>query len=355
MNLDDINTYIEFDRDNIRGSIELLPKQIQQTWSEVNAISLPPAFDKNIDAIVFSGMGGSGLGGFIAKQLYGSKLPIPFEVVNDYYIPQYVTKNTLVVVQSYSGTTEESLSAFDKAHAKGTKLFAIASGKDLLERAIKYNVPYFKINPLHNPSNQPRMAIGYSIFAIITLLSKLHIISLSQNDITRLCTLLNEGNEQYGIGTNEDENEAKTFARLLLNKLPLFFAGEHLLGAVCATRNQYNENAKSMAIYFPLPEADHHVLEALQFPVDLRTKMQGIFYSSKLLSDKIKVRTEKTAEILEENGVKTETVALAGSTKLEEVLSGVQFGAYLGFYVAMLHGINPTPVPWIESFKKKIA
>lgn len=352
-NLDDLDQIKTLDAANMAGSIELLPEQIQQTWDEVGIISFPDDY-RSVKRIVFSGMGGSALGAYVAKYLYTTSLTQSFEIVNDYHLPGYVDAQTLVVAGSYSGTTEETVSGLKEALAKGAKTVAIATGGTLESLAKDAAMPFYKLNPKFNPSNQPRMGIGYSVFALLRILDRLDIISIRDQDIEELKTILKQNNSSFGINTPLAKNRAKKMVTTIYGRVPIFIAGEFLIGAIHAIRNQMNENAKSLAIYFPLPELDHHLLEALKFPAHIQEQDHYIFFHSSLYSPRIAKRSEITRQVVEENGHTTSLFEPRAKIALAQVIESIHFGSYVGYYLALLNDIDPSPIPWVESFKKKL-
>lgn len=354
MTLDDIDEIKKIDSLNMVGSIELVGKQIEQTWNEIEKITVPSIY-KSVKNIVFSGMGGSSLGAYVFKYLYASSISVPFEVINDYNLPLYVDSNSLVIVGSYSGTTEETLSCYKQAKEKGARIIAIAAGGKLEEWAIEDKNPFYKIEPQFNPCNQPRMGIGYSIFGILTFLTKLEIINISSDDLSELYSALEENNKLYGINIPESDNLAKKIARSLFEKLPIFIAGEFLIGSIHAVRNQLNENAKSIAVYFPLPELDHHLLEALSFPLSIKKDDRYILFNSSCYSEKISKRLQITANVLSESGHNVQIVDFKSGSKLTQTIQAINFGSYVGYYLSLCYETDPSPIPNVESFKKKLA
>lgn len=354
MNLENSSQIKKLDKSNMAGSIQMLGKQIQQTWNEVNRLEIPDNY-KNVDKIVFAGMGGSALGAYVAKNLYTSVLKQPFEVVNDYHLPGYTDENTLVIAASYSGTTEETVSCLNEALRKKAKTIAISTGGELEKIAQKNNLPFYKLNPKYNPSNQPRMGIGYSVFALLTILHKLNIISIEADEIKQIKQAVKTNTINYGIKTKTSGNKAKQIAVKLCGRLPIFIAGEFLIGAIHAVRNQLNENAKSIAVYFPLPELNHHLLEALQFPKNFTQNDYYIFFNSKLYSEKIAKRSKITNEVIKQNGHQATSYSPKSNTPLAQTMEAINFGSYVGYYLALLYGINPSPIKWVEEFKKKLA
>lgn len=354
INLDSSDLYTKLDTQNMRASIFELPLQLKQTWEEIQSMNIDPKYSQ-IKNIVFSGMGGSALGAYVLKYLYGGSMNVPFEIINDYNLPAYVSSETLVIVQTYSGTTEETLSCFRQAVDKGAKIYAVSAGGTLEQEAHTAGSFFYKINPKHNPSNQPRMAIGYSIFALIAFLDKLKMIKVDSEVLSNIYETLDANNAQFGINAPIDGNNIKKLAWSTHEKLPVFIAAEHLIGSIHATRNQLNENAKSLAVYFPLPECDHHLLEGLIYPHTLDQHDMYIFLRSSDYSNRLKARLTATEETVRSLHHDTYIIDVPGKHRLTQTIAAIHIGSYLGFYLAMLNGIDPSPIPQVEGFKKRIA
>lgn len=352
--LDDLNAIKKLDASNMVGSIEQLGEQVEQTWNEVNAISFPETY-RTANKIVFSGMGGSALGAYVAKYAYTNSLKVPYEVINDYHLPGYVDDKTLVVVGSYSGTTEETLSCFQEALSKGAMIACIAAGGQLEVLSREHNLPFYKIDPKFNPCNQPRMGIGYSIFGFLTMLKKLGFIVIGDSDIAAIKSLLNQNNQKFGVAIAVINNPAKQLAQKLFNRLPVLIAGEFLVGATHAIRNQAHENAKSLTFDFPLPELNHHLLEAFPFPEVSHQADHYLFFESDLYSPKIAKRLQITRELTEKTGHQTSSFKATAKDPLAQILETINFGSYVGYYLALLNGIDPSPIVLVEEFKKKLA
>ncbi len=351
MSLDDLSYIKQLDSANMVGSIELLDKQIQQTWEEVSQIDVPDSY-KSVTKIVFAGMGGSALGAHVFRHLYAPTIKIPFEIVSDYNLPVYVDDNTLVITGSYSGTTEEVLSCFDQAVEKTKNIIAISAGGTLEEKARSNSVPFFKIDPKFNPCDQPRMGIGYSVFAILAFMNKLDIITITDSELEGVYTVLKENNQKNGLSVLGEQNKAKQLAYLFHDNVPILVAGEFLVGAIHAARNQINENAKSLAMYFPIPELNHHLMEALTFPNS--NNDYYVLFNSSLYSPKITTRLALTKGVLEKSGHGILEIEAHGSSKLAQVMQTINFGSYVGFYLSMLYGIDPSPIPNVQGFKEKL-
>src|SRR4030065_1325904 len=175
----------KLDKQNVLGSVESLPDQCLHAWEDASKIEVPETYRK-VNKVVMTGMGGSGLGARVIESLFSDTLKVPFVRVNDFNLPKWIDEETLVICSSYSGETEETIAAARQAIEKNTKWMAIGSGNTLLKMAQEHNVPFYQINPKFNPSNQPRMAITYSIVGQLILASKAGIIDFDKEDVDKI-------------------------------------------------------------------------------------------------------------------------------------------------------------------------
>ena len=140
----------------------------------------------------------------------------------------------------------------------------------------------------------------------------------------------------------------------LKERIPVLAAAEHLMGALHVWRNQTNENAKQIAIYYEIPELNHHLLEGMMYPKTNRQNLFFVFVRSNLYHSRNQRRIEITKKVLDGYKIKHSEVRLRGTTKLEQVFELIQFGAYVGFYLSMLNNLDPSPIPWVDYFKKEL-
>lgn len=352
--LDSRDEIKELDQENVLGSIEQLPEQIEQVWAERDTIHVHPEGYADLHNIVVSGMGGSSLGAHVIKTLYKESLKYPLEIVRDYTLPSYVDKHTLVVLSSYSGSTEETLASAQDAKKRGAKIAVISAGGKLHEFAQREHAPEYLIDPKHNPSNQPRMAIGYSVFAQLALFAKLGLIKITDAEIKGVTALLRHNAKGLAPET-VDSNTAKFLAYTGVDKIITIVSAEHLEGAAHVFNNQLNENAKNFTVQHVLPEMDHHALEGLQFPKVTRQEVVFFLLLSSLYHSRTVKRFPLTLDVIEQNDMHGQLIHAIATTKLEQVWEIIQLGAYTNFYLAMLNGINPAPIPWVDYFKEQLA
>lgn len=353
--LDDYSQIKKLDKSNVLGSVQELGLQLEQTASELKEVKIPAHY-KNVDKIVINGMGGSRLGARVAERLFSDDLKIPLIPIGSYDLPSYVDKKTLLILSSYSGNTEEIVMSHKQAVERKAKIMIISQNGKLTELAKKHNYPgYFGFVPKHNPCNQPRMSIGYQILATILLLSKAGLLKIDQKEIDDLPAWLAEIKEKYDMNVDFKKNKAKQFADKVHKCIPVFSAAEFMMGALHVMRNQINENAKQTAIYFETPELNHHLLEGLAFPKSNPKNLYFVYFESDLYHPRNIKRIGITKKLLKKNKISCASIKLTGKTQLEQVFEFIQFGGFLGFYMSMLNGINPAPIPWVNYFKKELA
>ncbi len=180
--LDNQALFKKLDPQGILASIEVFDQQIIQAWQEMKKAKIPAGY-RRIDKIVVNGMGGSALGAQVIRTLFAGQLKVPLTVINGYQLPAAVDSKTLYVLSSYSGTTEEPLSTFSAAKKRRAKVFGISSGGTLGKWISARRLPGYCFKDTFNPSNQPRMGLGYSLGAQLGLFSRLGLIKLTDADI----------------------------------------------------------------------------------------------------------------------------------------------------------------------------
>lgn len=351
--LDDKAKIVDFDKRNFLGSITLFPKQCSQAWEEAKTLVLPEDY-KNVEKVVLNGMGGSGLGLHIVDSVFFDKLEVPVEVFNSYSVPNYVDEKTLFLASSYSGTTEEIIYSLDEALKRKAKIMGITAGGKLEELFKENNIPYFKINPINNPCDQPRMGLGYSITGIMGLLSKAGVIKVQDEDFLEVQAVLEKNNQLYRLDVPEEQNLAKMIAQKLLGKIIILIGGEFLAGSLHAFRNQFHENAKNYSEYHVLPELNHHLMESLSLPKTNPDVLSVLAINSNLYPPLIQKRFSITNEVIQKNNLPVMEYHLFGKTKLAQAYELIHFGEYVNFYLSFLNNVDPASIPCVDFFKKRL-
>lgn len=342
----------KIDKQNILGSVEALPDQCLHAWEDASKISVPESY-KDISKIVMTGMGGSGLGARVIESLYSDKIKFPLVRINDYNLPPWVDEKTLVICSSYSGETEETIECAKQAISKKTKWMAIGGGNSLIKIAEEHNAPFYKINPKYNPSNQPRMAIGYSVVGQLVMASKARIFDFCKKDVEDLVNTMKE--VQLKIKIEEvKRNEAKKLAVRMQDKIVSFVSSSHMVGAIHVINNQLNENAKVFSTDYQIPEINHHLMEGLSHPEINKTSLFAIFINSSLYPDRIQQRFTLTEDVVKKHDVEVFEYKAKAKNELSQNFEFIQFGAYVNLYLSILYKQNPGPLPWVDFFKNKL-
>lgn len=342
----------ELDKSGLLASVEALPDQITDTLGQVIKVAIPESY-KKVKNVVVSGMGGSALGGHLIKQLYKNELTIPFDVVSHYELPGYVGQDTLVILSSYSGTTEETLEAASEAKAKNAKILVITSGGKLAELAKANNWPMYLMEVTHNPCNQPRLAIGYAVVGMIMLLSQSGILPNHSADFEHIAKNLKSMIADLTV--ESEASPAKTLAFAAYDKHIIFVAAEHLIGAAHIFNNQINENAKTLTSEWPLPEFNHHYMEALSYPKLAKDSTVFFLFNSPLYHPRIQKRVLITKDLLEQKGYEAHVLLATTETKLEQVFEIIQIGEFVAGYLPILYGIDPSNIPNVDFFKSEMS
>ncbi|MEI7512263.1 MAG: SIS domain-containing protein [Candidatus Uhrbacteria bacterium] len=327
----------------ILASIEALPQQVLIGWRTASAVRFPSR--KKPSEVIISGMGGSALGADVIRSAYADRLSVPFTIVNGYQLPAWVGPQSLVILSSYSGTTEETLSTAKDAIKRKARIAVLTKGGELLSLAKKHKWPFVLIDETTNPSNQPRMAIGSAAFALAGILSRAGVLKISETEIQSLAAFL---------GKATPIKLADDLATRGEKKLLLLIAAEHLTGASHVMNNQINENAKQLSTYLALPEIDHHLLEGLSFPVAAKKNLLAVFFQSDLYHPQTIKRVKLTSEIFEDQGIETVLITPEGKTKSEQAWNTIQIGSRTSLSLAHRHRIDPEPVPNVERLKRKL-
>jgi len=342
----------ELDKSNVLGSVEALGDQILDALEQTKAIVIPNDY-KQIKNIVVSGMGGSALGSHVIKAVFKLQLQVPFEIVSHYDLPGYVNSETLVLLSSYSGTTEETLSASLQAKDLGAKVMVITAGGKLAELAKENNWPMYLVHPKFNPCNQPRMSIGYGIASQLALFAKAGLIADQSESLTRIASNLKQ--MVPALSPESETSTAKNLAFSAFDKHIVLIAAEHLVGAAHVFNNQLNENAKVLTSEWHLPEFDHHYLEALSFPRLAKDTTIFLLFNSALYSPRLQKRVLITKDLLEQKGYEAHSILATSDSMLEQVFEIIQIGEFVASYLPILYGIDPSPIPNVDYFKSEMA
>jgi glucose/mannose-6-phosphate isomerase len=158
----------------------------------------------------------------------------------------------------------------------------------------------------------------------------------------------------FDVDVLEPNNLAKLTAIKLKGRIPVLVASEHLVGSAHAMKNQINEGAKTFSVLFDLPELNHHLLEGLRNPAQAKEYFYFLLFESELYTPRVSKRYPLTKEVIEKNEVEATIIKLTGKNKLNQAFELLAFGEYVALYLAILYGLDPSPIPWVDYFKEKL-
>lgn len=350
--LDSLTKINAIDKSGLLASVESLPDQIQDAWEQTKDLVFPDTFP-SISNIIVSGMGGSSLGALVIKRLFKDELQVPLEIYPHYHLPGYASKDSLVILSSYSGDTEETLAAAGDAVKVSAKIAVITGGGQLAEMARANHWPIYLTDAKYNPCKQPRMAIGYAVFGMLSMFGKMGLINVSQQEVLNIVDNLRE--QVKRLGPEGSDDLAKLIAFAAFDKHLIFVGAEHLIGAAHVVNNQVNENAKSLTSEWHLPEFNHHYLEALSYPKLAKETTIFLFFNSALYHPRVQKRVLLTKKLVEEKGYESQMILATSETKLEQVFEVIQIGEFVAAYLPILYGIDPSGIPNVDWFKSEMA
>jgi len=352
MNIDNLKDITKLDREDMLDLLVSFPKQCKDALFIGEHSSLVTSYKKNYANIVFTGLGGSAIGADVIKGYVGGEISIPIFVNRTYAMPHFVNRETLVFAASYSGNTEETLSAYADAKKRQTNVVAITSGVKLKDLALK-NKDMLIIIPKGYP---PRCALGYSFIPALTTLSKLGIIKDKKEEIKNAVRFLNNlQGKKLASSVKGRANVAKNIARKIRGKVPVIYASDKLGSVATRWRGQIAENSKTLASSHVFPEMNHNEIVGWVHPKNVLKNFVAIVLRDKEDCARVKKRMDITVSILKRSKFSVLELESEGKSPLERILSLIYTGDFVSFYLSILNGINPAPVDRITYLKKQLA
>lgn len=341
--LDDMNVIAQRDGSDALGLAHATPEQLLHEFG-IQAVGQGGV----ITSVVFAAMGGSALQAEFVRTY--PTLQVPFVIVKDYDLPAFVNESTLVIVSSYSGNTEETLSALDQALERGARVVVMAGGGTLQERAVTEGLHFVQVPK----AVQPRMAVLYAYRALVETLVAYGLAPAESIAVLEAAVPKLEQALASWVKENPTaDNPAKQLALRLVGKTPIIYSGPHMAPAAYKWKIGANENAKNTAWTGALPEFNHN-----EFMGWTSHPVEKPFAVIDLVSSFEHPRTQKRFEVsdrlLSGKRPKAITVAAHGDNVFEHMLYLVMFGDFVTLYLGLLNGVDPSPVALVEQFKHEL-
>lgn len=335
------------DRSDLHADIVGLPEHLRDALWKVQSAQLQPWDSPG--GLIVAGMGGSGIGGVLARAILGDHASRPILSSRTYGLPAWTTPDTTVLCASYSGNTEETLACYEAAGALGAPRVAVTSGGRLAELARADGVPVIPVAG----GFQPRAAVAYMTVAALEVAGLCGAGPRVGSEIDVAADHLEQLVVEWGAD-GPDDSEPKMLARALYDSVAVI-AGSGLTQPVAYRwKAQLNENAKVPAFMHELPELDHNEIVGWQGAASLG-RFAAVFLDDSDTPLRVKDRIALTRELIGDKATGTFVVESRGHTAVERVFSLVLLGDLVSLYVAVLRGTDPTPVDVIEELKGRLA
>jgi glucose/mannose-6-phosphate isomerase len=351
VNLDDPKTYERADPQGMRERIAEMGSQLREARDLVAAMPDPGPLYRNAQNVLVLGMGGSAIGGDLVRTVVEDQAPVPILVSRDYRVPGFVGPSSLVIASSYSGNTEETISATREALDLGARVIAITTGGSIAELAGERGLPTLK----YHYAAQPRAAVGFSFGLLLGLLAKLGYLNECRLGMQEAIEVASNNPASMGPEMAAKDNPAKQLALGIRGKLPVIYGAGILSEVARRWKGQFNENSKAWAYYEQLPELNHNAVVGYENPPDLASRLFVILLSCARYHPRVAARLRITGEILRQRGVAHQVVEARGEGLLAQMVDTIMAGDYASYYLAVLYGADPTPVKSIDFLKGELA
>jgi glucose/mannose-6-phosphate isomerase len=341
--LDNLDFIAQIDKNNGLAILAGQAHQLAETF-DVDTAALT-----DVQNIVVAGMGGSVLAAEFMLNWKGSELPVPLNVCRGYALPGYVDEKTLVVVSSYSGNTEETLSCLEDAISRSAQIVIMTSGGALLKKATEHDITYYQI-----PGGlQPRHSLLYQVKALAALLESIGLLDGATKELEIAGEWANNQIAPWVRDVPTAENPAKQLAGKLFGKIGVFYAGPTLEFIARNVKIALNENAKNLAFSYVLPEFNHNEFQGWDHPQN--APIAVVELQSSLDNEEIAKRFSISNRLLSGSMPAPTIVQAQGDTQVKQLVWCVLFSGMVSGYLAVLNGEDPLPVAKVQKLKAELA
>jgi glucose/mannose-6-phosphate isomerase len=345
--LDNLDKIRRVDKSGMLSFCVEAPRHYTEAAKIANAVSI--SYPKP-QTIIVAGMGGSAIGGELLKDWARDKIAVPIEVCREYSLPIYADKKTLVFVVSYSGETEESLSIFLDAVKRKCMVVCISSGGVLREFAEKLNVPHLRV-----PSGMaPRATLPYLFIPLPMLLEKIGLASNVASEISESIKILRQVSDSNSPKKPFNDNFSKKLASNICGTVPTVYGFGSYRAVAQRLKTQFNENSKIPAKWESFPELDHNEIVGWEAVKELAKYFSVILIRDDDEPETMRQRIQATKDLICKESVKVFEIHGIGKSMLAKMSSVICTGDFTSVYLAIMRGIDPTPVKTIVLLKEKM-
>ncbi|MDP2953386.1 MAG: bifunctional phosphoglucose/phosphomannose isomerase [Chloroflexota bacterium] len=346
--LDNRAAYSQIDASDYLRFLRQFPEECRRAWEKGLAFPLPESY-RGLSRVVIAGMGASAVGGDLAHDLAAQEGGAPIFVHRDYGLPPLLDRRTLFIASSYSGETEETLSAFAEALKTPAKKLALTTGGKLGPMARSHRVPVLDIDY----KSPPRAALAHSFIPLLAVLQRLGLVADQSRAVEEMMANLVALSEEVSERVPLSSNPAKELAVALRGRIAVVYGAGFISQVARRWKTQLNENGKSWAFFEVFPELDHNAIEGYHLPDGAPVSV--VLLRSPSLPSPILRRYQATAELLSRAGVPHRMVEARGESLLAQMMSLIVIGDYVSYYLAILNGVDPSPVDNVAYLKERLS
>ncbi|MEM2099069.1 MAG: bifunctional phosphoglucose/phosphomannose isomerase [Candidatus Bathyarchaeia archaeon] len=348
--LDEISEIRKIDKSNMLSFCIEAPKHYVEAAKIAEKFSFESSFKDHVDNIVVAGMGGSAISGELLKDWARDKVKVPIEVSREYSLPAYAHTHTAVIITSYSGETEESLSAFLDAIKRGCITVCISSGGSLQEFSEKLGVPHLRV-----PAGMaPRATLPYLFIPLLIVLEKIGLVSNVAHEFFAAINALKQVSTANSPEIPLKDNLSKSLAANICGTIPVVYSFGIYRSVARRFKQQFNENSKIPAKWEAFPELCHNEIVGWEYPGNLTKNFSAVLLRDKAEPAEVRSRIETTKTLMQPAVSKILEVWVEGKSTLAKMLSAICIGDFTSVYLAILRKIDPTPVKTINLLKAQM-
>ncbi len=341
----------DYDHHNFIRFLNEFPSQLKEAREIYQSSDVQVDFSR-VQHIVFTGMGGSAISGDLAAAYLADRLTVPTTINREYTLPAFVNEHTLVIGSSYSGNTEETLTAVKHALERGAQVVAISSNGELEALAKEKGFSLIKI-PGGLP---PRQALGYLFVPVLLLLTESPLTAGDVENLDETIKVITELQKRFDPAQSQGNNLAHHIAQTLYHTIPVIYTAVHYLHPVTVRwRNQFNENSKIMAFSNVFPELNHNEIMGWEGPPEVNRLFRVIILRDPAESERNKQRVEITKTIIKDKGIPVLEIFAEGQGHLTRMFSLIYTGDWASYYLAMINEKDPIRIDSIDLLKKKLS
>ncbi|MBK9099706.1 MAG: bifunctional phosphoglucose/phosphomannose isomerase [bacterium] len=341
----DLKHFIKkFDTENQLNVLQKSYQQLIEAWKSTADFS---SLKKNkFSSIIFCGLGGSAISGDLFSDYLTGEHKIPFIVVRGYNLPSFANESSLIIISSYSGNTEETISCFNQAMKKKSKIIVITSGGKIGETAATNKIPVMKLKG----GFQPRYALGLSFFSLLRIIQELRLCNEEENS-KKIIDLWQKRGMEYSY----ENSIAFKIAEQLTGYIPVIYSGEFLSSTGYRMKSQFNENAKLHAFHHNIPEMNHNEIIGWESFKEKQFQAKVVYLIDKEYHPQNLKRFGILKEILSEQKIDVIILESKEENKKVRIMDLIFLADWISFYTSVLRGFDPSEIDFIHRMKQRLS